>query len=228
MNVLGLETSTAVCSVGLFREGKPPVEHSVQESHIHSEKLLTLVQLVARDGEIDLDQIDAIAVSIGPGSFTGLRIGLSTAKGLAYALDKPLVAVSTFEAIAEAARGDHLSARTITVLIDAKKDECYIGQYVVAGERVKETLPVHVRPVDDARVLVKTEDSSLVLTDRVPDVRRLFGETTQVIDVHASCRGAVVAAIGYRKATANEFADVAALEPTYLKDFVIRTVASVS
>lgn len=227
MNVLGLETSTAVCSVGLFREGKPDIEHSLQESHIHSEKLLTLVQRVARDGEIDLDQIDAIAVSIGPGSFTGLRIGMSTAKGLAYALDKPLVAVSTFEAIAEAARGDHPSARTITVLIDAKKDECYIGQYVVAGERVTETVPVHIKLFDDARALVKTEDSSLVLTDRVPEIRRLLGETTQVIDVHASCRGAVVAAIGCRKATANEFADVAALEPMYLKDFVIRTVVSV-
>ncbi len=90
MTILGLETSTAVCSVGLYREDKHDVEVSLRESHIHSEKLLTIVQQALRSGETTLEQLDAIAVSIGPGSFTGLRIGLSTAKGLSFALDTPV------------------------------------------------------------------------------------------------------------------------------------------
>ncbi len=101
MIILGLETSTAVCSVGLFRDGLPEIERSIRESHIHSEKLLSLVQEVIQAAGVSLDRVDAIAISIGPGSFTGLRIGLSTAKGLSFALDKPIVAVATFEAMAE-------------------------------------------------------------------------------------------------------------------------------
>ena len=68
MTILGLETSTAVCSVGLYRTGAAEIEHSIQESHIHSEKLLTLVQQVTRTAGITLGEIDAIAISIGPGS----------------------------------------------------------------------------------------------------------------------------------------------------------------
>ncbi|MEX0737393.1 MAG: tRNA (adenosine(37)-N6)-threonylcarbamoyltransferase complex dimerization subunit type 1 TsaB, partial [Bacteroidota bacterium] len=85
--------------MGLQIDGGEYVERSLVESHIHSEKLLTLVQEVLAEAGVSLHQIDAVAVSLGPGSFTGLRIGLSTAKGLSYSLDRPLIAVPTFEAI---------------------------------------------------------------------------------------------------------------------------------
>lgn len=228
MTILGIETSTAVCSVGLFREGKPNVEQSLQESHIHSEKLLTLVQQVIRSGETALARMDAIAVSIGPGSFTGLRIGLSTAKGLSYALDKPLVAVSTFKAIAEAARQRRPSTNTITVLIDAKKGEWYVGQFRVAGDAVQELMPIEVKRLEEGMATVRKEASSLLLTDRVADVSRFSDAAVTVEDVHPYCQGAVVAALGYRKVLEKEFSDVPALEPMYLKDFIVRSAASVS
>jgi len=228
MMILGLETSTAVCSVGLFRDGNPGLEQSLRESHIHSEKLLTLVQDVVRSAGIALHQLDAIAVSIGPGSFTGLRIGLSTAKGLSYALDKPLIAVSTFEAMAEAGRQRHQSSELITVVIDAKKDEWYVGQFQVVNGRLTETGPVVVMSLDDLVHLVSADRPSLVLTDNVDDIRRSIDVRVVVEDVQFCCRGDVVASLGHAKVLKQEFSDASALEPMYLKDFVVRTAASVS
>jgi tRNA threonylcarbamoyladenosine biosynthesis protein TsaB len=227
MTILGLETSTAVCSVGLCREGKPDVEMSMRESHIHSEKLLTLVQNVLRSGETTLDQLDAIAVSIGPGSFTGLRIGLSTAKGLSFALDKPVVAVPTFTAIAEAGRQKHPDMSSVLVLMDAKKEEWYVGGFHFEDGMVKESGIVQIKVLGEALSVART-GSSLILTDSVAVVRQHVGENVVVEDALLCCRGNVVARLGYRKATKQEFADVAALEPMYLKDFVVRTALSVS
>jgi tRNA threonylcarbamoyladenosine biosynthesis protein TsaB len=228
MTILGLETSTSVCSVGLVRDGNPVIEQSLRESHIHSEKLLTLVQDVVRTGGIAMDQLDAVAVSIGPGSFTGLRIGLSTAKGLSYALDKPLVAVSTFEAMAEAGRLRYQSSELITVIVDAKKEEWYVGQFQAVNGRMTETGPVRVRSLDDVIPLVRAGRPSLVLTDSVDEIRRSIDAHVAIEDVRSCCRGDVVASLGSAKVLKQEFSDASALEPMYLKDFVVRTAASVS
>ena len=225
MTILGLETSTAVCSVGLFRDGMPEIEQSLRESHIHSEKVLTLVEQVMRVGGIALSQLDAIAVSIGPGSFTGLRIGLSTAKGLSFALGKPLVAVSTFDAIAEAVRRVHQNAQGFTVVVDAKKEEWYIGQFGVADGKATASMPVEVGSNEEVLTTVRRHASFLVLTDRVAAATQLIGGALVIEDVHAYCRGGVVASLAREKVLKKEFSDVAELEPVYLKDFVIRTAA---
>jgi len=228
MKILGLETSTAVCSVGLFRDGEPGIEQSVRESHIHSEKLLTLVQDVVRAGRIGMEELDAIAVSIGPGSFTGLRIGLSTAKGLCFALDKPLVAISTFEAIAEAARWRHQKSGVIVVLIDAKKEEWYVGRFLVTGGNVLASGPVAVKSLGEAVSLLKGEKAALILTDKVDQMKGALDIGVTIEDVHACCRGDVVASVAHARVLKKEFSDAAALEPMYLKNFVVRTVASIS
>jgi tRNA threonylcarbamoyladenosine biosynthesis protein TsaB len=227
MTILGLETSSAVCSVGLYRETKPGIEKSLRESHIHSEKLLTLVQDVLRSGETTLEQLDAIAVSIGPGSFTGLRIGLSTAKGLSFALDKPVLAVSTFEAIAEAGCQKHPQVSSVVVLMDAKKDEWYVGRFGVEGGRVKESGAVEISLLGAALSAVRMPPS-LILTDSVGIVRNHLNNGDLVEDALPCCRGDIVALLGYRKFVDKEFVDVAALEPMYLKDFIVRTAPSVS
>jgi tRNA threonylcarbamoyladenosine biosynthesis protein TsaB len=227
MTILGLETSTAVCSVGLYRDGKPEVEMSLRESHIHSEKLLTLVQDVLRSGETTLDQLDAIAVSIGPGSFTGLRIGLSTAKGLSFALDKPVVAVPTFAAIAEAGRQKHPDVPSVLVLMDAKKEEWYVGGFHIEDEKVKEAGNVEIKILEEALSAAKA-GSSLILTDSVAVVKQHVAGNVLVEDALLCCRGNVIARLGYQKALKNEHANVAALEPMYLKDFIVRTALSVS
>lgn len=224
MTILGLETSTAVCSVGLHRTGAAELEQSIQESHIHSEKLLTLIQQVTSTAGITLGDLDAIAISIGPGSFTGLRIGLSTAKGLAFALDKRLVAVPTFDAIAESGRQWHVGVKSLVVLVDAKKDEWYAREYRIVGEEVKAAGELAIRDLGTAVGNLMNESSTLVLTDKVTHVRKIVGDAVQVEDVHPYCRGSVVAGLGAKKAVAGDFAGTAALEPMYLKDFLVRTL----
>jgi tRNA threonylcarbamoyladenosine biosynthesis protein TsaB len=228
MIVLGIETSTAVCAAGLFIEGKPEVERSLVESHVHSEKLLTLVREVVSDAGISLNDLHAIAVSIGPGSFTGLRIGLSTAKGLCFALDKPLVVVPTFDGVAAAACETHTGISRIVVMVDAKKDEFYVGEYAVGPSGVEGGSPVTVLPFEDALSIVRRDHKMLVVTDRVDWVKNKVQGTPLVEDVHRCCRASVVARLGYRKTLSKEFADVASVEPVYLKDFVVRTVPSSS
>jgi len=227
MRILGIETSTAVCSVGLFVDGEPGIEQSVRESHIHSEKLLTLVQDVMRSGGVGLERLDAIAISIGPGSFTGLRIGLSTAKGLSFALDKPMVAVSTFEAIAEAARRKYQASGAIVVLIDAKKDEWYMGRFHGLGAGVIASGPVAVKSLAEVGVLLKDEKSALILTDKVDVMKGALDIGATIEDVHTCCRGDVVASVAHAKVLNKEFSDASSLEPMYLKDFVVRTVTSI-
>jgi tRNA threonylcarbamoyladenosine biosynthesis protein TsaB len=227
MTILGLETSTAVCSVGLYREKMPGVEMSLLESHIHSEKVLTLVQEVLRSGETTIEQLDAIAVSIGPGSFTGLRIGLSTAKGLCFALDKPVIAVPTFEAIAEAGRQKHPGVSNVVVVMDAKKDEWYVGEFLVDGQNVRASRAVEIKNRGDALASAGIS-GSLILTDSVDTVKSSLKMNIVVEDALLFCRGSIVGLLGHRKAVKKEFADVASLEPMYLRDFIVRTAVSVS
>ena len=99
--ILCLETSTKSCSVALGQNGKLlALKESLDEKHSHAENLTLYIQEVVAQEKISLKDIDAIAVSKGPGSFTGLRIGVSTAKGLCYALNKPLIAINSLEAMA--------------------------------------------------------------------------------------------------------------------------------
>jgi tRNA threonylcarbamoyladenosine biosynthesis protein TsaB len=229
MTVLGIETSTAVCGVGVQVDGGESVERSLVESHIHSEKLLTLVQDALAEARLSLRQIDAVAVSMGPGSFTGLRIGLSTAKGLSYSLDCPLIAVPTFEAIAEAVRTVNAPVREIVVVMDARQGEFYTGRYrVTAAGKIEIVDDVRVMRLEDAGALIPTEGEVLVVTDALPLVRSAVRQEVAVEDVHPYCRGGVVASVGRRKLAANELADTALLEPLYLKDFVVKSVEPIN
>jgi len=228
MIVLGLETSTAVCAAGLFVEGKPEVERSLLESHVHSEKLLTLVQEVIAEASLSLRDVHAVAISSGPGSFTGLRIGFSTAKGLCFSLNRPLVTVPTFEAIAVAARGKFAGASEILVALDAKREEFYVGRFATTQEGVESLGSVEVLSLKDTLSLARRNAAGLLITDKVELLKSGSGDTQLVEDVHQFCRASIVARLGYRKAVRKEFADVASVEPFYLKDFVVRMAMKTS
>jgi len=134
-----------------------------------SEKLLTLIQELCDEQKIKLSQLDGVAVSIGPGSFTGLRIGLSTAKGLCFALEKPLMAVSTFASIAKSVSGSHPDCPRIIVCIDAKQREYYIGVYEQNNGTVCEVLPVHIGSI--ASAIAAASLKTLIVTDRTDEVK---------------------------------------------------------
>jgi tRNA threonylcarbamoyladenosine biosynthesis protein TsaB len=221
MTVLGIETSTAACSVGLMNESGLHAEQSLIESHIHSEKLLTLVRRVCEDQKITMPQIDGVAVSIGPGSFTGLRIGLSTAKGLCYALGKPLIAVQAFESVADAVFVSHPQIVRVVVCVDAKQGDYYFCAYEKKNGALYEYLPLKIGNLTTALSAITAE--TMIVTDRIDEVKNLSDKCRVIENILSYCRGDVIARIAIKKMKDGMKNAPENLEPMYLKDFVIRT-----
>ena len=136
MKILGIETSTLNASVAV-RDGDRVVAKGDSAANTHREQLLVLVDAALAEAAIALTDVDGIAVGAGPGSFTGLRIGMATAKGLAYATGKPLWAVSSLAALAsELAHEQDVGDRIIVPVLDARRKEIFIGFYRVSAEGV--------------------------------------------------------------------------------------------
>ena len=222
MTILGIETSTAVCSVGIVRQSNEHPLHSeksIIESHIHSEKLLTLVQEVCDEQQLKLSQLDGIAVSIGPGSFTGLRIGLSAAKGLCFSLEKPLLAVPTFESFARSVLMTHPECERVLVCIDAKQREYYIGAYEKINGTVREVLELYIGSI--ASALPSVHQKTIIVTDAAREVKKESGDSIMIEEVFSHCHGDIIARLGLEKWSSQGTMDWKQLEPRYLKDFVV-------
>ncbi len=162
MTILGIETATAVCGAAIARDGRIVAETHLLAPKSHSERLLLLVDEVLRSAHVEVSSLDAIACSIGPGSFTGLRIGLSVAKGLAFGTRAAIVPVPTLEALAERAVADGRVAPGAMVLaaIDARRDEVYAALYRRDGDALTEIRPSAAHAV---QALVATLEPGIVL-----------------------------------------------------------------
>jgi Inactive homolog of metal-dependent proteases, putative molecular chaperone len=126
MKILALDSSGLVASVAIVTEDKLLAEYTVNNKKTHSQTLLPMLDEIVKILEIDLADIDAIAVAAGPGSFTGLRIGSSTAKGLGLALDKPIISIPTVDALAFNLYG---TEQLICPIMDARRNQVYTGLY---------------------------------------------------------------------------------------------------
>jgi tRNA threonylcarbamoyladenosine biosynthesis protein TsaB len=132
VTLLALETATETCGVALLRDDQVVAEAHLHRPRVHSERLTPLVEDVLRHAEVAADALDAVAVSMGPGSYTGLRIGVSTAKGWALATDAALVGVPTLAAYAAQLRSVARAGDVVCPLFDARRDEVYAAAYRVA------------------------------------------------------------------------------------------------
>jgi tRNA threonylcarbamoyladenosine biosynthesis protein TsaB len=141
MYILGIETSTKTGSVAIVSENAVIAQYSLNIEVTHSERLMATVDRVLKDTGVAISQFDGFAVAIGPGSFTGLRIGLSTVKGLAFATGKPVAAVPTLKALAW--NLPH-SAYPICPLLDARKHEVYAALYTFDGQALVQVLDERV------------------------------------------------------------------------------------
>jgi tRNA threonylcarbamoyladenosine biosynthesis protein TsaB len=134
--ILALDTSTAAGSAAIVRDGAIVIERAGDASRTHGERLPRELMSLLEDARVRLDDIDVFAIAIGPGSFTGLRIGIATIQGLALAQDKLVIPVSTFEALASSVRTSDLGSRTsdpIGVWIDAHRGEVFATLYAADG-----------------------------------------------------------------------------------------------
>lgn len=144
MKILGIDTSTATGGAALLVDGFVVSECVLHVGAAHSERLLPTIQRVLSDADVQGTELDAVAVTVGPGSFTGLRIGVTTAKALAYGWHKPVVAVNTLEALAWQVAG--LEALVVSAL-DARRGTVYAAVYRV--EAGADSFPIAVHPPDN-------------------------------------------------------------------------------
>lgn len=227
--VLAIETATEVCAAAVVNNAHVLSERLLRLPHIHSVKLMTLVDEVLKESKTDARSLNCITISIGPGSFTGLRIGLSAAKGLAYAWNKPLVAVPTLEALAWNVVQHSLAQQDeiILSLIDARRNEVYAGCYRYTNNALQEIFPIRAMTLDELCAIEMQAQRITVLGDGAKKFRG-FLETQQsaqaqrfrfVADEQSRCTASSVGIIGGQKMLRNELADVATIEPLYVKEF---------
>lgn len=219
MRILGIESSSLVASAAIVTDDELTAEYTVNFKKTHSQTLLPMIDQVASMLELDLKTIDAIAVSGGPGSFTGLRIGSATAKGLGLALEKPLVHVPTVDAMAYGLYG---AAAVICPVMDARRNQVYTGLYRYLREFQVLKGQCIMAVEDLARELNRLGEPVIFLGDGVPVYRELLENRLGIpCDfAPAQCnrqRAAAVAALGavyFRQGKAESAADHV---PDYLR-----------
>jgi tRNA threonylcarbamoyladenosine biosynthesis protein TsaB len=148
VTLLALETATETCGVALLHDDRVVAEAHLHRPRVHSERLTPLVEDVLRHADRAADTLDAVAVSMGPGSYTGLRIGMSTAKGWALATDADLVGVPTLEAYAARIQPEAEVGDVICPLFDARRDEVYAAAYRTTPDGLDEQAETKALTVD--------------------------------------------------------------------------------
>ncbi len=216
IHLLHLETSTKVCSVALSVNGQcVAIAESATDDYQHAEQLTVFIQNVLKSASLSLKDIHGVSVASGPGSYTGLRIGVSTAKGLCYALGIPLISVDSLYALAKNAF-DKYPGKRICAMIDARRMEVFSAIY-----------DENMEPIKSISADVLESDSYanyapfVYVGDAVEKVIPLWDGSERCADVAIVCSAKGQVDLAYAKYQRREFEDVAYFEPFYLKDFVL-------
>ncbi|NPD47049.1 MULTISPECIES: tRNA (adenosine(37)-N6)-threonylcarbamoyltransferase complex dimerization subunit type 1 TsaB [unclassified Lentimicrobium] len=221
--ILNIDTATPVCSVALARNGKLLALREKNEKNIHAEILTQFIMEVIAEAECSLADLDAVAVSKGPGSYTGLRIGVSTAKGLCYSLDIPLIGIGTIDSMAHFAaqelQGKFNEQDLFLPTIDARRMEIYGAFYNHKLEAQTEVKP-HI--LDENSFSEEGENKKIILTgDGAAKCQEIFKERDEIKiypDIHCSSQGMIQ--LSEEAFNKQNFEDVAYFEPFYLKEFI--------
>lgn len=198
MKILGIESSSLVASVAVVTDGVLTGEYTMNHKKTHSQTLLPMLDELVKLLELELDQLDGIAVSAGPGSFTGLRIGSATAKGLGLALKKPLLHIPTLDAMAYGLWG---AAGLVCPIMDARRSQVYTGFYHVEEELQAVKGPCAMGVDQLAEELDHIGERVLFLGDGVPVYKEALEKSLKVPHAYAPApcsrqRAASVAALG--------------------------------
>ena len=220
--ILSLETATEVCSVAICKDGHTLSLRESNGVNEHSSLLTGFIEEVCSETGINPASLDAIAVSMGPGSYTGLRIGVSTAKGLCYALDKPLIAVPTLKGIAHKALclfpALTENQNLLCPMIDARRMEVY---YAVYNHSLDIVQAVEAKIMSDDVFHGYRETGIALFGNGAPKCVELFSHMKYIAFPGEVLPSAV--SVGYlaeKQFQSGEFANTAYFEPLYLKDFI--------
>ncbi|WP_103026616.1 tRNA (adenosine(37)-N6)-threonylcarbamoyltransferase complex dimerization subunit type 1 TsaB [Salinibacter altiplanensis] len=223
MTLLALETATATCGVAVLNDDGVVAEAHLHRPRVHAERLTPLIEDVLGHADVSTEALNAVAVSMGPGSYTGLRIGTSTAKGWALSADAAFVGVPTLEAYAARVGPMAAPEDVVCALLDARRDEVYAGAFRRTTEGLAEHAPTTALPVETLPDWLGTVDGQLWLVgDGAPKSRDALADdafscVTLPADAVSPSAG-WVARRGRQRLEAHGPDDAATAEPLYVKD----------
>ena len=214
--ILNIETATKNCSVALAKEGKIVACKEIAEQNFsHAEKLHVFIEELLTENQLQFSDLSAIAVSQGPGSYTGLRIGVSSAKGFCYALNIPMIAIDTLQLIAKQIQ---IEEGIIIPMIDARRMEVFTAFYDKNYQQIRNT---QAEIIDEtsyqeiSEIIHLVGDGTEKFKNTLTDNKFIFHSDV----VFPSAKQ--MTQLSFDKFLKNDFVDVAYFEPYYLKDFVL-------
>lgn len=214
--ILNIETATKNCSVCLAENGEIIAIRELNDgNYSHAEKLHPFIQELLTQAKITAPNIDAVAVSKGPGSYTGLRIGVSAAKGICFAIDKPLISIETLNSLAHSISVDQ---GLIVPMLDARRMEVYSAVYNSKYEDVRE---IQAQIIDENSFKEELAQGNVYfLGDGVAKCKEILQHDNAIFIEDKFPSATQMAVLSEAKYKKNDIEDVAYFEPFYLKDFV--------
>ncbi len=215
--ILNIETATKNCSVSLAKDGEVLIIKELNNgNYSHAEVLHPFIVEILKEVNLTTDKIDAVAVSKGPGSYTGLRIGVSAAKGLCFAFDKPLISVNTLTSLAHAIVID---TGFIVPMLDARRMEVYSSILNADYTSIREIKAEIIDGNSFSEFLEK--DKVYFLGDGAAKCKEVITHVNAIFVDDKFPSAKEMAELSYNKYKKNDIEDVAYFEPFYLKDFVV-------
>lgn len=225
--ILSIETGTDICSVALANDGELMALRESDEGRDHAKKVALFVDELLRETGVQPSDIDAIAVGKGPGSYTGLRIGVSFAKGMCYALDIPLIAIGSLDALTEVAREDFdagildieeedWTQAKLCPMVDARRMEVYAQVFDTEGVSHSDVVAEVV--TDESFNEWRSKGKFVIFGNGAKKCAEMLPDAI-IEDVVPSARGIV--RLAEEAFNAGKFEDLAYFEPFYLKDFIV-------
>jgi tRNA threonylcarbamoyladenosine biosynthesis protein TsaB len=216
--LLHIESTSPVCSVAISQDAKLIALKELNNGYTHAENLHVFIDELLKENAIAIKALDAVSVSSGPGSYTGLRIGFSAAKGLAYALQIPLITIDTLKALCVSGMQQVQTQALFCPLMDARRMEVYCAAYT---HELKEIVPVQALILDEQSITAFDKNTDIYFFgDGMPKAKGLLQNLSNahfIDNVVASSKSMIT--LAFEKYKAKDFADVAYSEPNYLKEF---------
>lgn len=215
--ILNIETSTKNCSVNITEKGKILVHKELNNgNYSHAEVLHPFIADLLKSAQLDVNKIDAVAVSKGPGSYTGLRIGVSAAKGLCFALNKPLISIDTLTSLAHAISVDN---GFIVPMLDARRMEVYASVYNYKQVQLR---AIKAEIIDENSFLeYLTKGRVYFLGDGAQKCKEIIAHENAIFIQDKFPSAKEMAILSYDKYKISDIENVAYFEPFYLKDFLV-------
>lgn len=216
--ILNIDTSTSICSVALARDGNTISLKENKEGLNHSVLLGSYIDDILKDNQITANQLDAVAISMGPGSYTGLRIGVSMAKGLCFAAEKPLIAINTLQALALAVSSSLQEDVWYCPMIDARRMEVYTAFFNRNNHTLIDTKAEIIN--EDSFADILSEHPVYFFGNGSAKIKNtLTGSNVHYLEnIETSAQN--LAQLSEQKFQEKQFEDIAYFEPFYLKDFI--------